>query len=157
MKYSFCAARFPSPSRPSPSLQPATRKVAGFRMPFFGPPCIREALFRHRGAPVSGSLRPSATVAAWQPGPAAPDRGKASIPPGVHPCPENGASPKFSARFSGVNRPGFLRHRSGSRLAVLSSNKLQQEAATAPEISVTVAARSAPRQFSPDSPPSHQR
>ncbi|MBV5349100.1 hypothetical protein JZU61_05550, partial [bacterium] len=57
----------------------------------------------------------------------------------------------------GVNRPGFLRRRSGSRLVVLSSSKLQQEAATAPDMSVTVAARSAPRQFSPIFPPSHQR
>ena len=75
--------------RPSPGLQPATRTVAGFRSPFVGPPCILEAHFRHRGASVSGSLRPSAMVAAWHPGPAAPFRGKASIPPGVHPCPEN--------------------------------------------------------------------
>ena len=43
------------------------RRVIGFS---------HEAHFRHRGAPVSGSLRPSATVAAWQPGPAAPFRGR---------------------------------------------------------------------------------
>ena len=92
-------------------------------MPSFRPPCIHEAHFRHRGAPVSGSLRPSATVAAWHPGPAALVRGKASIPPGVacvHPCPENGTSPTFSVRSIGVNRPGFLRRRSGSRLVVFS-------------------------------------
>ena len=41
-------------------------------------PCIHEAHFRHRGASVSGFLRPSATVAAWHPGPALPFRGKAS-------------------------------------------------------------------------------
>ena len=95
-------------------------------MPSFRPPCIHETHFRHRGAPFSGSLRPSATVAVWQPGPAAPVRGRASIPPGVvstgsgaavrrdlpgsasayvHPCPENRASPKVSARSRGVNRP----------------------------------------------------
>ena len=91
--------------------------VAGFRSPSFRPPCIHEAHFRHRGAPVSGFLRPLATVAAWHPGPATPFRGKASIPPGVvstgsgasvrrdlpgfvsacvHPCPTgNGSSYKF--------------------------------------------------------------
>ena len=130
-------------------------------MPSFRPPCIHETHFRHRGAPFSGSLRPSATVAVWQPGPAAPVRGRASIPPGVvstgsgaavrrdlpgsasayvHPCPENRASPKVSARSISVNRPGFVPRRSVSRLVVLSSLKLQQEAATAPEISITVAA-----------------
>ena len=82
--------------RPSPGLQPATRTVAGFRLTFFGPPCIHEAHFRHRGASVSGLLRPSATVAAWHPGPAAPFRGKASIPPGFHPCPENAPPPLFA-------------------------------------------------------------
>ena len=41
--------------------------VAGFRSPSFGPPCIHEAYFRHRGAPVSDSLSPSATVAACIP------------------------------------------------------------------------------------------
>ena len=91
--------------------------------------CIHEAHFRHRAASVFVFLRPSATVAAWQPGPAAPFRGKASIPPGVvstgsgaavrcdlpgfasacvHPCPKNRASPKVFARSSGVNRPGFV-------------------------------------------------
>ena len=40
---------------------------------------LHEAPFRHRAAPVSASLRPSATVAAWLPGPAAPFRGKASV------------------------------------------------------------------------------
>ena len=117
MKDSLCAAKFSTPLRPSSGLQPATRTVAGFRLPSFRPPCIHEAHFRHRGASVSGSLRPSATVAAWQPGPAAPVRGKASIPPGVvstgsgasvrrdlpgfvsacvHPCPTgNGSSYKF--------------------------------------------------------------
>ena len=44
-------------------------------MPTFRPPCIHEAHFRHRGASVSGFLRPSATVAAWYPGPAGPIRG----------------------------------------------------------------------------------
>ena len=67
------------PSRPSPGLQPATRTVAGFRSPSFGPPIHQHAHFRHRGAPVYVSLRPSATVAAWHPGPAAPFRGKASV------------------------------------------------------------------------------
>ena len=95
-------------------------------MPSFRPPCIHEAHFRHRGAPFSGSLRPSATVAAWQPGPAAPVRGKASIPPGVvstgsgaavrrdlpgsisacvHPCPEKRPIPKFSAHSPASTGP----------------------------------------------------
>ena len=47
----------------------ANRRVIGF---------LHEARFRHRGASVFVSLRPSATVAAWHPGPAAPVRGKAS-------------------------------------------------------------------------------
>ena len=139
-------------SRPSPGLQPATRMVAGFRSPPFGPPLHQHAPFRHRGASVSGSLRPSATVAAWQPGPAAPIRGKASIPPGVVSTGSGAAVrrdlPGFvsASRSSmpgetplvqsfcplfGVNRIGFLHRRSGSRLVVLISIKLQQEAATA--------------------------
>ena len=40
-----------APLRPSSGLQPATRMVAGFRLPSFRPPCIDEAHFRHRGAP----------------------------------------------------------------------------------------------------------
>ena len=178
-------------------------------------------------------LRPSATVAAWQPGSAAPFRGKASIPPGVvstgsvaaycrdlpgfvsacvHPCPENGpsqisahspastgsasflATPDHASSFSSLTkckmkqpphpkrraavaaearsnlcfsverplagsvkkiiavapaalvfRPGsssirrqparLVPRRSGSRLDVRKSNKLQKEAATAPEAS----------------------
>ena len=131
--------------------------------------------------PQRSSLRfssPSATVAAWYPGPAAPFQGKASIPPVfistgsgasvrrdlpgsvsacVHPCPKNGGNKMFSTIFFGVNRPGFVPRRSGSRLVILTSPKLQQEAATAPEMSVTVAARSAPHQFSPASPPTHPR
>jgi hypothetical protein len=67
------------PSRPLPGLQPATRTVAGFRLPSVGPPCISKLLLRHRVAPVFVYLRPSATVAAWHPGPAAPFRGKASV------------------------------------------------------------------------------
>ena len=101
-------------------------------------------------------LRPSATVAAWQPGPAAPVRGKASIPPGVvstgsgasvrrdlpgfasacvHPCPENGASPTVFARSIGVTRPGFVPRRTGSRLCCSQLKQTANEAATAPETS----------------------
>ena len=65
-----------APLRPSSGLQPATRMVAGFRLPSFRPPCIHEAHFRHRGASVSGALLPSATVAAWHPGPAARSGGR---------------------------------------------------------------------------------
>ena len=171
-------------------------------MPSFGPPCIHEAHFRHRGAPVSVSLRPSATVATWQTGPAAPIRGKASISsvfistgsgvairrdlPGfafacVHPCPKNSPTQMFLPIFRrqpalasvlhfvrtwicysavyafACHRPSIHHRRSGSRLVILTSPKLQQEAATAPDISVTVAARPAPRRFSSRSPPSHQR
>ena len=101
--------------------------VAGFRSPSFRPPCIHEAHFRHRAASVSGFLRPSATVAAWHPGPAAPVRGKASIPPVcvstgsgaticrdlpgfasacVHPCPMGNGSPhKFLPRSSASTGP----------------------------------------------------
>ena len=151
-------------------------------MPFFGPPCIHEATFRHRGAPFSGSLRPSATVAVWQPGPAAPVRGKASIPPGVvstgsgasvrrdlpgfvsacvHPCPTgNGSSYKFlphpSASTGACIRPSLrsdvdllcplstLSLATGQAFTIADpdhasvirkSNKLQKEAATAPEAS----------------------
>ena len=64
---------------------------------------------------------------------------------------------KCFCRLFGVNRFGFVPCRSGSRLVVLITPKLQQEAATATEKSVTVAARSAPRQFLSNSSPSHQR
>ena len=143
MKYSRCDEfSFASLVRPPARHSP----VAGLRMPSFGPPCIHVVIFRHRGASVSVSLRPSATVAAWQPGPAAPVGEKASIPPGVvstgsgaavrrdlpgfafacvHPCPENGASPKVFARSIGVNRPGFIPRRTGSRLCC---SQLQQTA-----------------------------
>ena len=123
-------------------------------------------------------LRPSATVAAWHPGPAAPFRGKASIPPGVvstgsgaavrrdlpgfasacfHPCPENGPFQMFLPISSASTGPASSSAEPDHASVSRNSNKLQQEAATAPEISVTVAARSAPRQFSSNSPPSHQR
>ena len=99
-------------------------------MPSFRPPCIHETHFRHRGAPFSGSLRPSATVAVWQPGPAAPVRGRASIPPGVvstgsgaavrrdlpgfasacfHPCPENGPFQMFLPISSASTGPAAFR------------------------------------------------
>ena len=129
------------------------RRVIGFS---------HEAHFRHRGAPVSGSLRPSATVAAWHPALAVPVRGKASIPPGVvstgsgaavrrdlpgfafacvHPCPENGASPKVFARSIGVNRPGFIPRRTGSRLCC---SQLQQSAKRSSHRSRSVGQRSLP-------------
>ena len=100
------------------------------RMPSFGPPCIHVVIFRHRGASVFRSLRPSATVAAWHPGPAAPVRGKASIPPGVvstgsgaavrrdlpgfasacfHPCPENGPFQMFLPISSASTGPAAFR------------------------------------------------
>ena len=56
---------------------------------------LHEAYFRHRAAPVFVSLRPSATVAAWHPGPAAPFRGKASVRlvcARLHPRPWNGGN-----------------------------------------------------------------
>ena len=165
-------------SRPSPGLQPATRMVAGFRSPPFGPPLHQHAPFRHRGASVSGSLRPSATVAAWQPGPAAPFRGRhrfrqASSPPVQARC--------FAATFPPSSPPAFIHARrtplvqrflhdpsastgpassvaaSDHASAIRNSKNLQKEAATATEKSVTVAARSAPPTVSPASPPSHQR
>ena len=82
---------FPLASLARPPARHPT--VAGFRSPSFRPPCIHEAHFRHRGAPVSGFLRPSATVAAWHPGPAESFRGKASVRLGfarLHPRPGNG-------------------------------------------------------------------
>ena len=136
--------------------------VAGFRLPFVGPPCIHEAHFRHRGASVSGSLRPSATVAAWQPGPAAPVRGKASIPPGVagvHPCPENVGNAKFSAIFFGVNRPGLPPSPIRITPLVFTNQTNCKKAATAPEASGSGRSRrlAAPPTVSPISPPTHQR
>ena len=130
--------------------------VAGFRSPFFRPPCIHEAHFRHRGASVSGSLRPSATVAAWHPGLATPFRGKASIPPGVvstgsaalvrrdlpgfafacvHPCPKNGGNPTFLPYSSASTGPASIRADPDHASVVRKSNKLQKIAATAPETS----------------------
>ena len=99
--------------RPASSRHP---HCGDFRSPSFRPPCIREATFRHRAAPVFVSLRPSTTVAAWQPGPAAPFRRRASIPPAFvstgsgatlrrdlsgfasvcrHPCPKNPPTQMF--------------------------------------------------------------
>ena len=79
-----------APCVPRPASSPPPARWRAFVLPSFRPPCIHETHFRHRGASVSGTLRPSATVAAWQPGPAAPVRGKASILSAcvfVHPCP----------------------------------------------------------------------
>ena len=112
----------------APLARPPARHppVAGFRLPFVRPPLHQHAAFRHRGAPVSVSLRPSVTVAAWHPGPAAPVRGKASIPPvfvstssgaaihrdlpgftsaSVHPCPENGPDHKFQSHSPASTGP----------------------------------------------------
>ena len=127
------------PSRPSPGLQPATRMVAGFRLPVIGPPCIHEAHFRHRGAPVSGSQRPSATVAAWHPGPAAPLRGKASVRllacVRLHPRPRNGLSHKFLPIFPASTGPASFLADPDHASVVRNSNKVRKEAATAPEAS----------------------
>jgi len=107
-------------------VRPPARPQAGFRLPSVGPPCIHGTHFRHRATPVSVSLRSSATVAAWYPGPAAPVQGKASIPPvfvstgsgasfrrdlpgfasaGVHPCPNNGPDHKFQSHFPASTGP----------------------------------------------------
>ena len=138
--------------------------VAGFRSPSFRPPCIREATFRHRAAPVFVSLRPSTTVAAWQPGPAEPIRGKASIPPvsistgsgaairrdlsgfafaRVHPCPKNRASPKVFARSRGVNRPlhpSFTSFGRGSAMSAVYATVCQRPCIHHLRPSATVAA-----------------
>ena len=148
------------PSRPSSGLQPATIRWRAFvRRPSGRPASTKRiSATAPRRSPVSYARRPRSRLGI--PARLEPVRGKASIPPGVacvHPCPENGASQNFSVRSIGVNRPGFVPRRSGSRLVVLITPKLQQEAATATEKSVTVAARSAPRQFSSNSSPSHQR
>ena len=77
-------------------------------MPSFGPPLHQHLPFRHRVAPVFVSLRPSATVAAWHPGPAAPFRGKASVRlvcgsafARLHPRPGNGEPPKCPCHPTG--------------------------------------------------------
>ena len=162
---------------PRPSSSPPPARWRAFVCRPSGRHCIHEAHFRHRGASVSGFLRPSATVAAWQPGPAARSGGRhrfrqASSPPvqarqsaatfPVSPPPafihaRSTAPPNCFCPLFGVNRPGCVPRRSGSRLVILNPTKLQQEAATAPDKSVTVATRSASRQFSSNSPPSHQR
>ena len=107
-------------------------------------------------------LRPSATVAAWQPGPAALVRGKASIPPGVagvHPCPENVGNAKFSAIFFGVNRPGLPPSPIRITPLVFTNQTNCKKAATAPEASGSGRSRrlAAPPTVSPISPPTHQR
>ena len=70
--------------------------------------CICEAHFRHRGAPVSGFLRPSATVAAWQPGPAARSGGRhrfrRALPPPVQ-------ARRFAATFPVPPPPTFIHAR----------------------------------------------
>ena len=142
---------------------------------------IHEAHFRHRGAPVSQihpslrsdvdllcplsalmlatgqafTIRPSTTVAAWQPGPAAPIRGQASIPPVfvstgsgasvcrdlpgfasacVHPCQENGSSHQFLPNLSASTGPAsFVADPDhASPFSYLTNCK---KAATAPEAS----------------------
>ena len=82
--------------------------VAGFRMPFVGPPCIYEVHFRHRAASVVDSLRPAATVAAWHPGPVEPVRGgqrfrQASSPPVQ--------ARRFAATFPVPSPPAFIHAR----------------------------------------------
>ena len=95
--------------------------VAGFRSPSFRPPCIHEAHFRHRAASVSGFLRPSATVAAWHPGPAAPVRRKASVRLAfarLHPRPGNGGD--AAEHLPLPRQPAAARHR--SRLSLSASD-----------------------------------
>ena len=144
------------PSRPSSGLQPATIRWRAFvRRPSGRPASTKHtSATAARRSPVSSARRPRSRLGI----PARLRRSggrhrfrQASSMPGER------RQSKVSAISFGVNRPGFVPRRSGSRLVVLSSPKLQQEAATAPEISVTVAARSAPRQFSSHFPPSHQR
>ena len=84
-----------APCVPRPASSPPPARWRAFVLPSFRPPCIHETHCRHRGASVSGTLRPSATVAAWQPVPAAPVRGKASACLGfarLHPRPGNGGT-----------------------------------------------------------------
>ena len=101
-------------------------------------------------------LSPATTVAAWHPGPAAPVRGKASIPPvfvstgsgaalrrdllgfasaGVHPCPNNGPDHKFQSYFPASTGPASFLADPDHASVVRKSNKVQKEAATAPEAS----------------------
>jgi len=145
---------FPLASLARPPARHPT--VAGFRSPSFRPPLHQHAHFRHRSAPVFATLRPAATVAAWHPGPTAPVRGKASIPPGVvstgsgaavrrdlsgfvsaciHPCPENGPFQMFLHISSASTGPASFLAAPDHASAIRKSNKVQKEAATAPEVS----------------------
>ena len=150
MKYSRCDELSPRVPRPASSPPLARWRASVCRSS--GRLCISTPLLRHRGAPVSQihpslrsdvdllcplsalmlatgqafTIRPSTTVAAWQPGPAAPIRGQASIPPVfvstgsgasvcrdlpgfasacVHPCQENGSSHQFLPNLSASTGP----------------------------------------------------
>ena len=100
-----------------PSLAlPPPQPVEGFCLPFVGHSLhLRGRLSATAALRSPHSLRPTATVAAWHPAPAAPVRGKASILSAcvfVHPCPGSGgnaAIPKILPHPVGVNRPGASR------------------------------------------------
>ena len=109
-----------APCVPRPASSPPPARWRAFVLPSFRPPCIHETHFRHRGASVSGTLRPSATVAAWQPVPAAPVRGKASACLGfarLHPRPGNGGT--AAAFLPPPRQPAAARTR--SRLSLSAS------------------------------------
>ena len=101
---------------PSPVSSPPPQ-VAGFRLPFVGPPLHRRGAF-----PPPLRCFALLTVAAWYPCPAAPVRGKASILSAcvfVHPCPgERGrrGNPKDPALSCRRQPPRRVPPRNASRL-----------------------------------------
>ncbi len=149
VKYSFCAAIFPFPSRPSSGLQPATRRWRAF----VRRPSGRPASTRHNSATAPQGV----TVAAWHPGPAAPFRGKASIPPGVisarrSSMPEERPNANVSAYKSASTGPCRSGSRLGYRHPTVIAKRSRHRAARRHG-----SGRAAAHQLLPYSPPTRQR
>ena len=178
MKDSLCAAKFSSPSRPSSGLQPATRRWRASVCRSSGRPASTKNISATavRRSPFPYARRPRSRLG--NPARLEPFRGKASIPPGVastgsgavvcldlsgfvsacvHPCPENGTSPNFSARSSASTGPASFLADPDHASAIRKSNKVKKEQPPHPKRRAAVAAVAAPPTVTPNSPPTHQR
>ena len=113
-------------------------------------------------------LRPSATVAAWHPGLAAPVRGRASIPPGVvstgsgaavrrdlpgfvsacvHPCPEKGPLQTFLPHLSASTGPASFLADPDHAAAIRKSKQSAKRSSHRPKFLVAVAAEARSKRY----------